>query len=127
MPTNSAVIALLFSAFWGLYFYMSNLAGTWNSVVVFKGTVFESVLFCFDPTELPIITLYAMYIPMYIQWMRKEKDESFLRRFVIPCLATAGAVFMVYASIVGHKMGNFWYLIVFAVFMLVGHLFYKKK
>ena len=127
MPTNSSVLALLFGAFWGLYFYMSNLAGTWDSVVVFKGTAFESVFMKFDPTELPIITIYAMYIPMFIQWMRKEKDASVLRRYVLPVLACIGSVFMVYASIVGHKMGNFWYLIVFAVFMLVGHLLYKKK
>ena len=106
---------------------MANLAGTWNSVVVFQGTPFESVPFVFDSTELPIITIYAMYIPMFIQWMRKESGESKVRRYLIPTLAIIGSVFMVYASIVGHKMGNFWYLIVFAVFMLVGHLFYKKK
>ncbi len=127
MPTNSAVLALLFGAFWGLYFYIANLAGTWNSIVVFKGTMFESVPFVFDSTELPIITIYAMYIPMFIQWMRKEKDENALRRYVLPALALAGSVFMVYASIVGHKMGNFWYLIVFAVFMVAGRLLYKKK
>ena len=127
MPHNSSVLALLFGAFWGLYFYMSNLAGTWDSAVVFKGTAFESVFMKFDPTELPIITIYAMYIPMFIQWMRKEKDENVLRRFVLPVLACVGSVFMVYASLVGHKMGNFWYLIVFAVFMLVGRLLYKKK
>lgn len=127
MPTNSAVMALLFSAFWMLFFYITNLACTWGSVVVFKGTAFESVPFVFDSTELPIITLYAMYIPMFIQWMRKEKNESTLRRFVIPAFAVLGAAFMVYASIVGHKMGNFWYLIVFAAFMLVGRLLYKKK
>ena len=127
MPTNSAVMALLFSAFWGFYFYMANLAGTWNSIVVFQNTPFQSVPFVFDSTELPIITIYAMYIPMFIQWMRKEKEESTVRRYVLPALACVGSVFMVYASIVGHKMGNFWYLIVFAVFMLVGRLLYKKK
>ena len=103
------------------------LAEELSEIGVFKGTFMESVPFVFDSTELPIITLYAMYIPMYIQWMRKEKDQSIFRRFVIPCLATAGAVFMVYASIVGHKMANFWYLIVFAVIMLIGKLVSPKK
>ncbi len=127
MPGNSAVLALLFSAFWFAYFYLSNLAGTWSSVVVFQGTAFESVPFLFDSTELPIITLYAMYIPMFIQWMRKEREENTLRRFVLPTLALLGAAFMVYACLVGHKMGNFWYLIVFALFMFVGGLLYKRK
>ena len=58
--------------------------------------------------------------------MRKAKDESTLRRYVIPVLAIAGSLFMVYASLVGHKMENFWYLIVFAVVMLIGK-FLKKK
>ena len=83
--------------------------------------------FVFDPTELPIIALYAMYIPMFIQWMRKEKEESTMRRFIIPGLAVCGSVFMVYACIMGHKMGNFWFLIVFAVIMFIGKLFYNKK
>jgi len=127
IPTNSAIIGLLFCAIWGVYFYMSNLAGTWNAWIAFEGTAFESVAFVFDPTELPIITIYAMYIPIFIQWMRKEKDESTLRRFVIPALAIAGSVFMVYACLVGHRMGNFWYLIVFAAIMLVGKLYAAKK
>ncbi len=126
LPTNSAIIGLFFCAVWGLYFYLSNLAGTWSSVLAFKGTAFESVPFLFDPTELPIITIYAMYLPIFIQWMRKAKDESPLRRFVIPVLAMIGSCFMVYACLVGHKMANFWYLIVFALVMLVGAFFYKK-
>ncbi len=127
IPSNSAIIGLLLCAAWGLYFYLSNLAGTWSSVTVFKGSVFESVPFLFDPTELPIITIYAMYIPIFIQWMRKSTDEGAVRRYVIPALAILGSCFMVYACLVGHKMGNFWYLIVFAVIMLIGVAFYKKN
>ena len=127
MPTNSAVAALVFCAFWGFYFYISNLAGTWSNVVVFEGTAFESSPFLFDSSELPIITLYAFYIPIFIQWMRKAKDETPMRRFVVPGLAVAGSVFMVYASIAGHGMGNVWYLIVFALFMLVGAALKGKR
>ncbi|MBR3396137.1 MAG: hypothetical protein IKG76_10195, partial [Firmicutes bacterium] len=113
--------------FWGCYFVMASLLETWGSVKAFAGTPFESVPFSFDASELPIITIYAMYIPIFINWMRKAKDESTVRRFVIPVLAIAGSLFMVYASIVGHGMENFWYLIVFAAVMLVGRLFIGKK
>ena len=44
-----------------------------------------------------------------------------------PALAIVGSLFMVYACLVGHKMENFWYLIVFAVVMLIGSRFNKKK
>ena len=126
LPHNSAAFGLLLCAFWGCYFVMASLLETWGSVKVFAGTAFESVPFSFDASELPIITIYAMYIPIFINWMRKAKDESTLRRYVIPVLAIAGSLFMVYASLVGHKMENFWYLIVFAVVMLIGK-FLKKK
>ncbi len=127
MPNNASVLGLLVCAFWGVYFYFANLFGTMGGLVCFAGTPFESAAFAFDSSELPILTIYAMYVPIFVQWMRKATDESALRRFVIPGLATAGCLFMVYASIVGHRMGNFWYLIVFAAFMLVGSRFNKKN
>lgn len=127
LPSNSAILGLFFCAAWGLYFYLSNLAGTWSHITVFRGTVFESVPFLFDSSELPIITIYALYIPIFINWMRKATDESTLRRYVIPALAICGAVFMVIACLLGHKMANFWYLIVFAIIMFIGSRFAKKS
>ncbi len=127
MPHNSAIIGLTLCAAWGLYFYLSNLAGTWSSALAFVGTPFESSILVFDPTELPIVSLYAMYIPIFIMWMKKAKDEKFIKRYLIPSLAVIGSCFMVYACIVGHKMANFWYLIVFAVIMFIGFLFSKKR
>lgn len=115
MAHNSSVVGLLMCGFWGLYFYLANLAGTWQGA------------FVFDSSELPIITIYAMYIPIFIQWIRKQKDESVLRRFILPILSICGAVFMVAACILGHGMACVWYLIVFAVFMLVGILLNREK
>ena len=115
MPGNSAVFALLVSAAWFLYFYLSNLAGTWSGP------------FVFDPTELPIITVYAMNIPIFVQWMRKEKSESTVRRFVFPILAITGSAFMVLASVISHRFSCVWYLIVFAVIMAIGGAVNKAK
>ena len=115
MPANSSVFALLVIAAWFLYFYLSNLACTWSGP------------FVFDSTELPIITIYLMYLPILIQWMRKEKDQSVLRRFIMPALALCGSIFMVFACIFSHKWGCFWYLIVFAVVMVIGGLVDKSR
>ncbi len=117
MPGNSAIFALMITAVWFLYFYLSNLAQTWTGPFVFVST------------ELPIITIYLMYLPILIQWLRKEKDQPILLRFVLPILALCGSVFMVIACILGHGMGCVWYLIVFAVIMAIGALieFRKKK
>ena len=115
MPANSCVIGLLMSAAWGLYFYLANLAGTWSGA------------FVFDSSELPIVTIYAMYIPIFIVWMKKATDETAVRRFVLPGLAIVGSAFMVLACFIGHGIANLWYLIVFAVVMLIGAWFDRKN
>ena len=115
MPANSSVFALMITAAWFLYFYLSNLACTWSGP------------FVFDSTELPIITIYMMYIPILIQWMRKETDQNVVRRFVFPVLALCGSVFMVFACILSHKWACFWYMIVFAVVMVIGSLLDKSR
>lgn len=109
MPHNSAIIALLLCGVWGLYFFLADVAG---SPLVGK--------FVFDSSELPIITIYAMYIPIFIRWIKTEKELGMVKRFLIPILAISGSLFMVYACIVGHKMENVYYLIVFAIIMIVG-------
>jgi APA family basic amino acid/polyamine antiporter len=110
MPNNSSILGLLLVGVWFCYFFFSNLAGTWTGP------------FVFDSSELPIITIYLMYLPILIQWMRKEKEQNVLRRFILPVLALCGSVFMVIACIFSHGMGCFWYLIVFAVVMAIGCL-----
>ena len=115
MPANSAVFALMVTAAWFLYFYASNLAGIWTGP------------FVFDSTELPIITIYLMYLPILIQWMRKEKEQPVLRRFILPILALCGSVFMVVACALSHKTACLWYLIVFAVIMVIGGVADKAR
>ena len=126
LPNNSAILGLFYCAAWGLYFYLSNLAGTWSHKTVFTGTIFESVPFLFDPTELPIITIYALYIPVFIQWIRKQKGTSVWQHYILPILAICGSVFMVIACLVSHGMGCFWYLIVFAFVMVLGGLLNRR-
>ena len=115
MPNNSSIIGLLIVAAWFVYFYLSNLAQTWSGP------------FVFDSSELPIITIYLMYLPIYVCWMCKEKDQSILRRFVLPILAIIGSIFMVVASIFSHGWGCLWYLIVFALIMGVGLLLNRRN
>lgn len=115
MPTNSSVFGLLLCGFWLLYFYGANLTSPWFGV------------FCFDTSELPIITLYAAYIPIFIMFMMKEKDLGSFKRFVMPVLSVVGCIFMVVAAYLAHGMSVVYYLIVFAVIMIIGSAFSDKK
>ncbi len=130
MPTNSAIVGLFTVAFWLLYFYGANLTPNgWFGY------------FNFDSSELPIVTIYAFYIPIFIRFMMKEKDLPAMKRFVLPTLGLIGSGFMVFAALYSHGYvyyidakanGTFscpvlFYLIVFAVIMALGILVMKPR
>ncbi len=115
MPTNSAIFGLLLSAVWLVYFYGANLTDPWFG------------FFCFDSSELPIVTLYAMYLPIFVSFMRNEGDLPVLTRFVLPALALCGSLFMIYAAIYAHGMAVVAYLSIFAVVMLAGVVLAKSR
>ncbi len=126
MPANSCVIAVLLSAFWLVYFYGANLSAgkPWFG------------LFSFDSSELPIVTTYALYIPIFIAFMIKAKEVSFVKRFVLPAFAILGSGAMVFMAVYAHGISPYmagkaaeepyfscpvlFYLIIFAVVMVAG-------
>ena len=114
MPSNSAIFSLAVDGFWLLYFYGANLTAPW----------FGS--FSFDSSELPIVTLYGMYIPMFIMFAIKSKELGGFKRWVMPALGFCGCCFMVYAAFAAYGKTVWFYLIVFAVVMAIGNLFYRK-
>lgn len=114
MPTNSAIFGLLLSAAWLVYFYGANLTKPW-----FGG--FGIFNFNFDSSEIPIVTIYALYIPIFLTLMLKEKDLSTWKRFIVPVIAILGCVFMVVAAFFSHGTARvFGYLLIFAVVMIIG-------
>ena len=124
IPNNASLIGLIAVAFWLFFFYGANLTSGWFGV------------FNFDSSELPIITLYGMYIPIFINFMRKEKEMGVFRRFVLPLIAIVGSVFMIFATVYSHGVQPFlkaqaegkfafpvlFYLIVFGVIIGAGIL-----
>lgn len=118
MPTNSSIFGLLLCAIWGFYFYAALLSASPASWVG---------KFIFDSSELPIVTIYAMYLPIFIIFMKKATELGSLKRYIIPALALIGSCFMVYASVFAHGMENVYYLILFAVIMIIGNFFYRKN
>jgi APA family basic amino acid/polyamine antiporter len=129
MTTNSSVWGVFVCAIWLLYFYGANLTSGWFG------------LFNFDSSELPIVTIYAMYIPMFIVWMKKEKEFGVFKRFVLPAIATIACLFMVFAAVYAHGItpyleakaeGRFsfpvlFYLVIFAVVTAIGLILRTPK
>jgi len=115
MPSNSSIMGVFLCAFWLLYFYGANLTKPWFGP------------FSFDSSELPIVTLYAMYIPIFIMIMVKEKDLNVYKRFVMPVLAIGACIFMVVAACYSHGAAVIYYLIIFAAIMSLGLMLNKNK
>lgn len=115
MPSNSAIVGLFLSAFWLVYFYGANLSTkSWFG------------LFSFDSSELPIVTIYGLYIPIFLMMIIKEKKLGIFRRFVMPILSIISCLFMIIACVFSHGLSVFFYLIVFIVIMSFGFFIYNK-
>lgn len=99
MPNNSAVVALVLCAFWMLYYFGAELAGTpWFG------------FFSFDSSELPIITIYGGYLPIFVFTMLRGKDMHPFRRYGVSAAAILCCLFMMLAAVVAprhHRGGVF--------------------
>ena len=115
MPVNSAILGLFLCAVWLLYFYGANLTNSWFG------------FFSFDSSELPIVTIYAIYIPIFIMFMKKEKELTFFNRFLMPSLSLLGSIFMIIAAWFAHGMAVVAFLIVYLVVMAFGALILRLK
>lgn len=115
MPTNAAIFGLLLAGSWLLYFYGANLTGPWFGFL------------SFDSSELPIVTIYAIYIPIFLIMMKNEKDLPSFKRFVMPSLAIIGSLFMITAAFFAHQWAAVAYLIVFGGIMLPSFFYYNKE
>ena len=129
-PTNSCMAGLFVCSFWLLFFYGSQLdSPAWFGY------------FSFDSSELPIITTYAMYLPIFVNMFIKGKDLGVVKGKIAPVLAIIGSIFMVIAAIFAHGVypyeaaktnGTFslpvlFYLITYVAIMAVGVIFMKSK
>lgn len=117
MPINSSIIGLLVTAFWLMFFYGSNLTNPqWFGIL------------SFDSSELSIVSIYALYIPIFVMMMKKENDLPLAKRFLVPSLSIIGCLFMVISLFVSHGiLPTSAFLLITAVIMLLSIFFYKKQ
>lgn len=117
MPLTSSILSLVMSMFWLVHFYGSNIAQPW----------FPDV-FCFDSSELPIITLYGFYIPIFFMMMKRETKWGVFSRFIFPGLGIIGCLFMVATCVIVHRARVLGYMIVFLGNLITGlMLMYRQK
>ena len=130
MPTNSSVFGLLICGLWLFYFFGANLMET---------PLFG--LFSFDSSELPIVTIYGFYIPIFVMYIKKFGKKNPFKNILMPVLGIIASVFMIFAAVWAHGITPFlnarengkfscpvlFYLILFLVIMLIGACFYPER
>ena len=74
-----------------------------------------------DFSELPVITMYAFYVPIFIWMMSAMKDLNFFQRFIVPLLAIIGSLFMIFATFLSHGVkAVLIYIAMFIVIVIIG-------
>ncbi len=128
MPINSTFFGAFLAMIWLLYFFGANLSTGWFG------------LFNFDSSELVIIMLYAMYIPIFLK-MYQDKELDTFKRTVVPTLAIFSCLFLIGCAIYSHGIVKFqaaaangefafpvlFFCIVTAVVLFIGKLCYNSK
>ena len=131
MPVNSGVVGLAVTVAWFFYYYGAN--------VMPGGSIFG--LFSFDSSELPIVTIYALYIPIFVALIIKDGRRSLISNAVMPVFSVLASLFMVFAAVYAHGIlpylsareeGTFafpvlFYSIILALIMAFGMLFYNPR
>ncbi len=117
MAPSSAMLGLLMCIVWMVFFYCSQFSSFGSSWGIFA----------FDPTELPIVTSYALYIPIFFMMMFRIKDAGGFKRFIAPVIAIIGSSFMMVATVYSHREYVIGYLIIFVAINAFGMIFSKEK
>ncbi len=112
IPTNSTIANFILICIY-LFIWFAN----------FKG-LFPNKMFV-DISELPIALIYGIYIVIYIAYMLKMKDLYYVKRFIIPFFALAGALIIVYGGL--SKPSVIIDLGISVFVFISGLLFYNKK
>ena len=120
---KSAIIGMMLGGFWYAW-----TAVIWMYGPDFMGGLHDCQWIAWEPDEICIINLYAMYIPMFIALIVKDKGGSVIKRYVLPILGLCCCVFMCYCCWVGKGYKQvLGYLAFFAVVMFIGKLFKGKR
>ena len=115
MPHNSSIIGVALCMLWMFQWELGLIRGKLPAIIGWEND------------ELPIITLYGLYIPIFVVLMIKGKGLNVFQRFIMPLVACVCCGFMVYSAFAAYKIQSLYYLIVFAVITLIGILCYKGR
>lgn len=115
MPIASFSMGLVFSSLWLFFLFGAQIS---------EETLFGK--FGFDISEIPVVTVYGMYIPLFILFLKKwGRKISPLKRITVS-MGIVACIFTAVCAIYAHFTDMTDYILVFVAIMLTGSLFRKK-
>lgn len=123
MPLKSCILGIALMGFW--LFQTSTLF--FQGPLAFNGTNNPAWLLAWEADEICIITLYALYIPMFIHVMINKKSYNVFYRYIIPLLSLCSSLLMCYSLYISYGIQVLYYLIFFIGIMLIGVYFNTKN
>ena len=123
MPLKSCIIGIGLMGFW--LFQVSTLF--FQGPLFLNGTNNPIWFFAWEVDEICIVTLYALYIPIFLHIIFREKDMNKINRYVLPILAIIASIFMCYCAYVAYGTQTFYYLLTFFIIQCIGLYFMNSN
>jgi len=117
IPQNSMIVCVCVSFFW--------MAVQYGNQNMWFGTVNERP-FRFELPDFYNLIFFVLLIPIFIGFLirnHKNQEIHWFNRFVAPTIATIGAGFMIYASVISSPIHAVVYMSAFAFFTVIGIIF----
>ncbi|MFW6272329.1 MAG: hypothetical protein ACOC2U_00950, partial [bacterium] len=111
-PLASGALSFILSVFW-LIIWFGNFQGYWGGFM--------------DTSVLTIVFLYGSFIIIYVDIMLNFKELNIFKRFIIPSLASIGALYLVFGALTSDPRMFIFFSIIVTAFLVVGYLTYETK
>jgi len=106
---------LVISFMWLLFLFGTGI----NETPLFR-------IISFDSTEMPVVTVYVLYIPLFVSFIKKHGGERKIN-IIIPVLAICACIFTVICALSRNYGSVLSYLCTLTAAMLAGSLFFSHK
>ena len=116
IPIISCVTGLLLSILWLIIYFRTQISDR----------AFYSLL-AFDSSELPVVTAYVIYIPIFFMYMKKCRKKNRYGKCVLCCAGICACMFMAYSAIIAHREEIFSYICFLSSLVLTFSLCEKRK
>lgn len=80
-----------------------------------------------DTSVLTIVFLYGAFIIVYLDIIRSFKELNVFKRYVVPVLATIGALYLIYGAFTSSPIMFLYFSIIVVIFLAVGLVTYERK